>query len=123
METKSEICIVPFYHCNLKCPFCYNLDKLDSNISVDFQAILPKVLDDIEKAPYNLVHLNIYDGEIFDDNLPDSYYKELSNFLLTIKEKSQKEIIFKFTNSIEITNNNRNINPIHNFQRFFYPLP
>ncbi len=100
METKSEICIIPFYHCNLKCPFCYNLDKLDSNLSVDFQEILPKVLDDIEKAPYNLVHLNIYGGEIFDDNLPDSCYDELSNFLLTIKEKSQKEIIFKFTTNL-----------------------
>lgn len=97
---NNLISIVPFYKCNLNCSFCYNSKvKNDTNI-LDFNKIIDYVREEIDNIDTNEIIIKMYGGEIFADFVSSDYYNSLSNFLLDIKDYTNKKIKFVFITNL-----------------------
>lgn len=93
--TYCELVIYLFTKCNLNCAFCFQEHSADLDMNF-INSIPEKALEllrrDFKDQPtIKQVDIRILGGELFSDNIPDSYFDEYARVINTIREQLNKE--------------------------------
>ena len=97
MKAPITLSINPWYYCNFRCNFCYlTEDQLKDKTTLKLDK-LEQLLEEVN-AEYNIVHIDLYGGEVF--LLPKEYLYQL------------KDILLKYVDQINVNTNLSLINEL-----------
>lgn len=90
-----ELVIYLFTKCNLHCSFCFQ--EHSDDLDIDYINSIPDTALEILRKDFTdqpsikQVDIRILGGELFSDNIPDSYFDIYSNMVQTIRKRLKEE--------------------------------